>query len=164
MTGLAYAAPLIALDDLSVTRADGGLITISAAKKVSAADPYLEGHFPGGAIYPGVFILESLRQALIAAVGSAGGPLPRVTRIRSLRFLTPLADGDQLRMEITVRTGPGHLPGTVPGRLSFLATARCARGDGTPAATLKVEFEYGSGSGLGSRSGLEARFGLAAGE
>ncbi len=138
MTALDYAAPLDALDDLSVTRQDGGLITIAAAKKVSAADPYLEGHFPGGAIYPGVFLLESLRQALIGALSPSGGPsgrpLPRITRIRSLRFMTPLADGDPFRLEITVRPEPGQR--------AWLATAHCAREDGTPAATLKVEFAF----------------------
>lgn len=147
MTPTAYAAPLNALDEMSVTEAGEGLIRIRAAKTVRAADPYLEGHVPGAIIYPGVFILESLQQALIGALGETGGALPRITRIRSLRFLAPLAAGDRLHLEITLRRQTSTS--------AWLATAGCVRSDRIRAATLKVEFVRGPGAPMGEYSVLE---------
>jgi 3-hydroxyacyl-[acyl-carrier-protein] dehydratase len=126
---LPFAAPLLAVQDVRVAKADDRLV-VHASKRVDARDPYMEGHFPSLVIYPGVFIVETLRQAVALAVG---GPA-EIARLRSVRFLAPLFADDTLTLEATVRPGPG-------ARLEVDAV--CHRGDGRMAARLKLEMERG---------------------
>lgn len=132
MTGR-YAAPLQALDSLRVATRRNELV-VTARKLVVADDPYLPGHFPGQPIYPGVFIVETVRQAVAAAVGERAGVVPELSAIVSVRFLVPLAPGDELCVEVVVR--PGEPGGAVR------AQARCRLGDGTEAARLTLELRY----------------------
>lgn len=124
-----FAAPLLGVDEVRVART-GDLLVVHASKRIRAGDPYLEGHFPSLVIYPGVFIVETLRQAVALAVG---GPA-EVTRLRSVRFLAPLFEHDTLRLEATVRSGPGR---------ALAVEARSFRGDGREAARLRLELERG---------------------
>lgn len=122
---LPFAAPLRALDELRVGRADDHVV-VHASKRIDAADPYLQGHFPSLVIYPGVFIVETLRQAVALALG---GPA-EIARLRSVRFMAPLFADDVLTLEAVVRTGPGAM---------LQVDARCHRGDGRLAARLRLE-------------------------
>jgi len=117
-----------AVDTLAV-RAEGDLLHVSATKVVDPTDAYLTGHFPGFAIYPGVFFIETLEQAVAGALPGR----PRLTVLRSARFTAPVLDGDRLRMELTI----DHSGQPV------LARARCYRGDGTRCADLVAEFDGG---------------------
>lgn len=132
MTGR-YAAPLRALDSMRVATRRNELV-VTARKLVVADDPYLPGHFPGQPIYPGVFIVETVRQAVAAAVGERAGVVPELSAIGSVRFLVPLTPGDELCVEVVVR--PGEPGGAVGAR------ARCRLGDGTEAARLTLELRY----------------------
>ena len=67
-----YAAPLRAVDRVEVGTRDGTL-TVLAGKDIRADDRYQAAHFPGNPIYPGVFVLETVRQAVIAALGERAG-------------------------------------------------------------------------------------------
>jgi 3-hydroxymyristoyl/3-hydroxydecanoyl-(acyl carrier protein) dehydratase len=130
-----FAVPLPAVDDIVVT-GDEGVLSVLATKTVTAADPYLQGHFPEVTVYPGVFVLETAWQAVCAAL--ADTEPPRITRIRSLRFLAPLGDGDRLTMQLTIKSiSDGQ----------WLATADCTRGEDTKIAVLKVEFARGDRRG-----------------
>lgn len=128
-----YAAPLSAVDRLWVATRRNELV-VTARKLVVADDPYLPGHFPGQPIYPGVFIVETVRQAVAAAVGERAGVVPELSAIGSVRFLVPLTPGDELCVEVVVRPGE---PGGAVG-----AQARCRLGDGTEAARLTLELRY----------------------
>jgi 3-hydroxyacyl-[acyl-carrier-protein] dehydratase len=115
-----------AIDGLEVHR--GPELTFRAWKRVSAADPYLCGHFPEVTIYPGVFTLESVQQAVAAAIGAPA----RITVLRSARFLVPLLERDVLTAEGTIAAaGPDG---------GFEVDARCVRGDGVLAATVRARF------------------------
>lgn len=131
----AYAAPLRAVDEVRVDGADGGALTVRATKRVSVGDPYLEGHFPDVTIYPGVFVLESLRQAVVAALAPDADTVPRIVVVRSVRCLAPLLAGDLLHLDATLRP--------LDARPGWLARAVGDRGDGVRAATLTVEFDHG---------------------
>jgi 3-hydroxyacyl-[acyl-carrier-protein] dehydratase len=126
---LPFVAPLHAVDDVRVATAPDCLV-VHASKRIDAGAPYMEGHFPSLVIYPGVFIVETLLQAVALALG---GPAD-IARLRSVRFLAPLFADDTLTLEATVRTGPGGI---------LEVDARCQRGDGRPAARLKLELERG---------------------
>lgn len=118
------ALPLRAVDSVEV---DGrGFL---ATKTVTRSDPYLHGHFPELTIYPGVFTIESVQQAVTAA---AGEPV-RMVELRSARFLVPLLDGDVFTVEGTLGE---------PAEDGFEVAARCRRrDDGVLVATVKARFQ-----------------------
>ncbi len=77
--------------------------SIRAIKVVSSLDPYLQGHFPGNPIMPGVLIIEALAQA--------AGILSRIsyperksncllTEIDSARFRRQVVPGDSLELSV----------------------------------------------------------------
>ena len=78
--------------------------SIKALKLVSSLDPYLQGHFPGNPIMPGVLIIEALAQA--------GGILARIsfperktsvflTELHDVRFRRPIVPGDSVELYVT---------------------------------------------------------------
>lgn len=72
-----------------------------------SADPddlHLRGHFPGMPIYPGVFIIETLCQAMTAAFGDQ----LHLRRLDSIRFLAPVLGGDELALTMQVATPVDH--------------------------------------------------------
>ncbi len=103
------AAPLRAVGAVSVRRTATGW-RIWARTRVDATDLHLAGHFPGAAIYPGVFVIESIRQAVCTGLGTVSGDGRRVVAVSSARFLAPLVPGDVFVLDITVQpTGEGTL-------------------------------------------------------
>jgi 3-hydroxyacyl-[acyl-carrier-protein] dehydratase len=128
-----FAAPLPAVDEVDARRVDGGLL-LSIRKDIVVEGPYLAAHFPGRPVYPGVFILETVRQAVAAQLGEVGGAVPDVSAVASLRFTDALRPGQSLRIEATV--GAAGPDGAVP------VAARCRREDGSDVARLTLEFRY----------------------
>ena len=126
-----FAAPLAALSSLSTDRSSPAW-KVRATKRVTIDDPYMRGHFPGLSIYPGVFILETLRQAVASAVGSERC-WPEIRCVRSARFLAPLVPGDLLVVTFNVTQTAAH--GV------FDVDATCMREDAKSVARLKVCFE-----------------------
>jgi 3-hydroxyacyl-[acyl-carrier-protein] dehydratase len=134
-TCIHFAAPLVALDAIDVSGGEG-LRRISATKRIDAGAPYLQGHFPNFAIFPGIFLIEAVRQAVAIALGEANGLLPEIRRLRSVRFLAPLLPGDSMSLEATMAQ-------STDGR-TWAVEARCSRSDGVTAARLKLDFCYGA--------------------
>jgi 3-hydroxyacyl-[acyl-carrier-protein] dehydratase len=119
------AAPLAAVDGWSREPA-GERVLLTARVRVRGDDPNLRGHFPGLAIFPGVFIIESLSQVVALALPAS----PALRYIRSVRFFAPLLDGDELTLEATA----------TPNRDGWDVRATGVRADGTRAATLRAGF------------------------
>ncbi|WET78304.1 3-hydroxyacyl-ACP dehydratase [Amycolatopsis sp. QT-25] len=92
----AFAAPLRAVDTLDV-RQQGDDFELVARITVDGKEPNLRGHFPGQAVYPGVFVIETLEQAMREAVNA------RLRTVRSVRFLAPLLDGDLMVLTATAK-------------------------------------------------------------
>jgi 3-hydroxyacyl-[acyl-carrier-protein] dehydratase len=123
------AVPLTAIDELEVRSAS----EVVATKRIVATDPYLSGHYPDQPIYPGVFVVESARQALDALVRENRGEewTAKLASVSSLRLLAPLLPGHTLQLHITCTDlGDGQLE----------AAAKGTRDDGEPVAqvTLRV--------------------------
>jgi 3-hydroxymyristoyl/3-hydroxydecanoyl-(acyl carrier protein) dehydratase len=132
-----YAAPLSAVDHMQVRRADPGLV-VTATKDIVTGDPYLAAHFPGRTVYPGVFVLETVRQAAIAALGEGPGGLAELSAVCSLRFAGAMHPGERLCAEVTITPAAGG---------GFRAAARCRRADGSDVARMTLEFRYPGGEG-----------------
>jgi 3-hydroxyacyl-[acyl-carrier-protein] dehydratase len=127
----AMAAPLRAVDVWRPGRADGEL-ALTARVSVRGDDPNLRGHFPGLPIFPGVFVLEALTQAMALAAAQARAGRPVLRAVRSVRFLAPLLDGDELTLNVTASPLPG-------GGLDVAAKA--SRADGTLSAKVRADFD-----------------------
>ena len=138
----AFAAPLRAVDLVSVGFSDG-IMRVVATKTVVSTDPYLRGHFPGFTIFPGVFLIEALRQAVAAALDQPSPPelaqpagrRPDIVELRSARFLAALLPGDVFTIDARVGREDDD------GR--FDVEAQCFRGDGVTAARIKLRFRRG---------------------
>ncbi|MEU7619876.1 3-hydroxyacyl-ACP dehydratase [Micromonospora rifamycinica] len=146
-----YAAPLPAVDQLRATaHDDGGGWTVVARVAVDPRDPNLAGHFPGQPIYPGVFVVETLCQAMTQAVPGA----PRLRTVTSVRFLAALLGGDEMELTLDVRPSTpapstpapaGSAPATsAPSGWEVRGVAR--RTDGTVTAQLRAVFDAGAGA------------------
>ncbi|KWT63513.1 hypothetical protein ADL21_02230 [Streptomyces albus subsp. albus] len=135
----AAAAPLNAVDE--ARRTASGL-TVEATKLVRRTDPYMPGHFPGLPVYPGTFVVESVRQAVqLLARDHWGSSAYAVLRaVHTARFSAPLPAGDTLHLRATGTLGAG-----VPDLLRV--EAWCRRGDGRTSATLRLGFRLRCGPG-----------------
>src|SRR5438309_8061411 len=81
---------------------------IVAIKNVTINEPFFAGHFPNLPIMPGVLIVEAIAQAggalLLTEVEDREGKLMVFTGIERARFRRPVVPGDQLRIEVDVRS------------------------------------------------------------
>jgi 3-hydroxyacyl-[acyl-carrier-protein] dehydratase len=77
---------------------------VVAEKLVSGNEPFLQGHFPGNPVMPGVLIVEAMAQAACVGVmlHHAGGRRRGVALIGidKARFRRPVVPGDVLRLAI----------------------------------------------------------------
>lgn len=79
--------------------------SITAIKMVSNLDPYLQGHFPGNPVMPGVLIVEALAQA-----SGVLGRLSRgqecqtclLTEVNDTRFRRLVVPGDVLQLNVQI--------------------------------------------------------------
>lgn len=78
---------------------------IRAIKMVSSLDPYLQGHFPGNPVMPGVLIVEAMAQAS-GILGRLTFPDRKnsclLTEIGETRFRRQVVPGDVLELHIVV--------------------------------------------------------------
>jgi 3-hydroxyacyl-[acyl-carrier-protein] dehydratase len=81
---------------------------IVAIKNVSINEPFFAGHFPNLPIMPGVLIVEAIAQAggalLLTEVEDRDHKLMVFTGIERARFRRPVVPGDQLRIEVEVKS------------------------------------------------------------
>jgi 3-hydroxyacyl-[acyl-carrier-protein] dehydratase len=81
---------------------------IVAIKNVTINEPFFAGHFPNLPIMPGVLIVEAIAQAggalLLTEVADRGDKLMMFTGIERARFRHPVVPGDQLRLEVELKS------------------------------------------------------------
>src|ERR1700746_870517 len=102
---LPHRYPFLLIDRvLDLTRRE----RIVAIKNVTINEPFFQGHFPNLPIMPGVLIVEAIAQAggaLLLTEGEERDPKLMVfTRIESARFRRPVLPGDQVRIEVDVKS------------------------------------------------------------
>jgi 3-hydroxyacyl-[acyl-carrier-protein] dehydratase len=81
---------------------------IVAIKNVTINEPFFQGHFPNLPIMPGVLIVEAIAQAggalLLTEVEDRDQKLMVFTGIERARFRRHVTPGDQLRIEVEVKS------------------------------------------------------------
>ena len=99
--------------------------------RVKGDEPFLEGHFPGNPMMPGVVLIEAIAQIGGVVVQSDPKIAPmedlRLTAIRSAKILGAAVPGDELRLRARVEGRLGGLvqvEGEVSGPQGLLANAR----------------------------------------
>jgi 3-hydroxyacyl-[acyl-carrier-protein] dehydratase len=109
-------------------------LSMTVRVRVDGSHLYLRGHFPGLPILPGVFVVETLCQAMAHGAGTGTGRWPALRSVRSLRLQAPLLDGDVLMLEIAARRHPDG---------GWAVTAEGSRTDGTTSARIRADFDRG---------------------
>ena len=81
---------------------------IVALKNVTINEPFFQGHFPNLPIMSGVLIVEAIAQAggalLLTEVEDRDQKLMVFTGIERARFRRPVVPGDQVRIEVEVKS------------------------------------------------------------
>jgi 3-hydroxyacyl-[acyl-carrier-protein] dehydratase len=117
---------------------------IVCLKNVSINENYLQGHFPGKPIMPGVLIIEGMAQTggllLLSEIPEKEKKLFYLAAVDEARFRRPVVPGDQLRIEVTVlkwKIKFCKLQGvaTVNGDIAAEAILRCMLVDREPQAS-----------------------------
>ena len=123
------------LVDRVLERTGEGLVAIKA---VSAAEEYLQDHFPTFPVLPGVFMLESMVQAAREWTGRAADGKPMVLgRVRALRYGTFVRPGDVMRIEVVLRKREDDGSVEFDGQVKVIDPQR-ADAEGTVAASGRI--------------------------
>ncbi len=97
---------------------------IVAVKCVTAAEEYLQDHFPGFPVLPGVFMIEAMTQAARELLRRKGHGRCVAGRIRGVRYGSFVRPGESLRVEVV-------LDKEVDRSFEFRGTGTVVRVDGT---------------------------------
>ena len=94
-------------------------VRVIAEKLVTFGEPYLQGHFEGHPLVPGVLLLEMLAQAGgFLESDSLHGTAIFLAGVQDARFKAPALPGDRLRLEVRAE-------GAFAGMLKLRGTVTC---------------------------------------
>lgn len=112
------------LIDSVLELSDDRIVTI---KNVSAAEEYLQDHFPTFPVLPGVLMLEALVQAARRLLRERDLELSRhvLGEVKALKYGTFVRPGDTLRVEVVLHKDVGG------GQFAFKGSAVALRGGAT---------------------------------
>ena len=99
---LPHREPMLLLDEVVVE--DGRAI---GKYTVRGDEFFLQGHFPGNPIVPGVIQCEMIAQTAVALLPDCKGKTPLYTGLNNVKFKNPLLPGDTavMTVELTARKG-----------------------------------------------------------
>lgn len=99
---LPHREPMLLLDEVVVE--EGRAI---GKYTVRGDEFFLQGHFPGNPIVPGVIQCEMIAQTAVALLPDCKGKTPLYTGLNNVKFKNPLLPGDTavMTVELTARKG-----------------------------------------------------------
>lgn len=103
---LPHREPMLLLDEVNVVE-EGGEKTAVGKYTVRGDEFFLQGHFPGHPIVPGVIQCEMIAQTAVALLPDCKGKTPLYTGLNNVKFKNPLLPGDTavMTVELTARKG-----------------------------------------------------------
>ncbi len=103
---LPHREPMLLLDEVEIIEEDG--VKKSVGKYTVRGDEFfLQGHFPGNPIVPGVIQCEMIAQSAVTLIPDVKGGTPLYTGLNNVKFKNPLLPGDTavMTVELTARKG-----------------------------------------------------------
>jgi beta-hydroxyacyl-ACP dehydratase FabZ len=123
MSFLPHRYPFLLVDRIVEIDGDKRIVGL---KNVTINEPFIQVHFPGAPVMPGVLIIECMAQVagvmIYRDMPDKDKKLIYFTTIENAKFRRPVLPGDQLRVEMQLlnrRTNFGKMNGqaTVDGKL-----------------------------------------------
>ncbi|MCA9126590.1 MAG: beta-hydroxyacyl-ACP dehydratase [Planctomycetales bacterium] len=132
-SAIPHRPPMLLIDEI-VAQADQ---TIHCRKRFNADEFFVQGHFPGYPLVPGVILCESALQAgaiLIASVSGQSSSVPVVTRLDGVKFKQMVRPGDTVDIHVELMESLSNaffLKGkiTVGGKLAARLEFACTTAD-----------------------------------
>lgn len=129
-TAIPHRPPMLLIDEIVAQDAD----SIHCRKTFSAEDFFVQGHFPGYPLVPGVILCECALQSgaiLLAARGTDPAAVPVATRLDGVKFKRMVRPGDTIDIAVTLNevvSNAAFLTGkiTVDGKLAARLDFACA--------------------------------------
>jgi UDP-N-acetylglucosamine acyltransferase len=100
---LTFRYPSLLVDDIAEHEPGRRIV---AVKNVTVNEEFLQGHFPGAPLMPGVLMIESFTQVVTLLL-----PLSRVTLrgVDNAKFRKPVVPGDRVRLEVSLSRRRGDI-------------------------------------------------------
>ena len=100
---LPHREPMLLLDEAELNEAGESV----GKYTVKGDEFFLQGHFPGNPIVPGVIQCEMIAQTAVALLPDCKGKTPLYTGLNNVKFKNPLLPGDTavMTVELTARKG-----------------------------------------------------------
>lgn len=98
---LPHREPMLLIEEANLVNEN----TAEGFYTVKGDEFFLQGHFPGNPVVPGVILCEIMAQTCCVLMGemdSEGEKTPYYTGLNNVKFKTPVHPGDKIRMECTL--------------------------------------------------------------
>ena len=130
LAAIPHRPPMLLVDEI----VEQGPERITCLKTFRADEYFLQGHFPGFPLVPGVILCECALQAgaiLLAGKMTESGMVPVATRLDNVKFKQMVRPGDAVQIDVTLTesvsaaffmTGKVTCNGKLAARLDFACT------------------------------------------
>ena len=100
---LPHREPMLLLEEVDVNEQGEAV----GKYTVKGDEFFLQGHFPGNPIVPGVIQCEMIAQTAVALIPDMHDSLPMYTGLNNVKFKNPLLPGDTAVMTVSLTAGRG---------------------------------------------------------